>query len=76
MALGRPGMAFALYLAYSGLIRLVMEFFRGDDRGPRIILFLRPTGLAALGILTMGLALRYFLMRPPRQANPRRLGGG
>jgi phosphatidylglycerol:prolipoprotein diacylglycerol transferase len=58
----RPGRTLALYLALSGLTRLVMEFFRGDDRGR--LLGLPPTTLAAAAALAVGLWAWWRLGRP------------
>jgi phosphatidylglycerol:prolipoprotein diacylglycerol transferase len=66
--LAPSGRILALYLFWSGLIRLIMEFFRGDDRGPAIFAHTRPTTLAALFISTIGLLLWLYLRRPPRSS--------
>ncbi|MDR3134853.1 MAG: prolipoprotein diacylglyceryl transferase [Deltaproteobacteria bacterium] len=61
---GRPwrpaGLVLSLYLALTGLLRLVSEHFRGDNRGPKL-LSLAPTAWAALAIFMAGLALLLFL---------------
>jgi phosphatidylglycerol:prolipoprotein diacylglycerol transferase len=59
------GLALSYYLIFSGLIRLFIEYFRGDDRGPRVFLGLRLTGLCAFLIATAGLGLYLYLRRPP-----------
>jgi phosphatidylglycerol:prolipoprotein diacylglycerol transferase len=51
-----------LYLAGTGLLRFVVDFFRGDDRGPAF-LGLSPTSYLALGLFLFGL----FLCRAPRR---------
>ena len=71
-----PGRIMALYLIWSGLIRLLMEFFRGDDRGPRVLMNFRMTGLAALMILTAGLGLWLYLHRRPRSFRRHRFQSG
>ncbi|UQZ89950.1 prolipoprotein diacylglyceryl transferase [Deltaproteobacteria bacterium Smac51] len=54
----RPGGTASLYLAGTGLIRLIMEvFFRGDYRGEPIIGTLPPTTLTAMAALAAGLIL-------------------
>ena len=70
---GPAGRVFALYLVWSGLIRLFLEYFRGDDRGSALFTGLRPTSLAALLIVTIGLGLRRYLKLPPRGATSRRI---
>ena len=53
----RPGLVAALYLAGTGAIRLILEFFRGDFRGEPLFFDLPPTALAAALFLVLGLAL-------------------
>ncbi|MDR2455581.1 MAG: prolipoprotein diacylglyceryl transferase [Deltaproteobacteria bacterium] len=59
------GLALSYYLVATGVIRLFIEYFRGDDRGPRVFLGLRLTGLCAFLIATAGLGLYLYLRRPP-----------
>lgn len=54
---GRPGRVAALYLFASGLLRLVMESFRGDYRGEAVFMGLAPTTVTALAAAAAGLTL-------------------
>jgi len=53
----RPGLVAALYMAGAGLLRLVLESFRGDYRGEPLLFDFPPTTLAAILTLVLGLAL-------------------
>ena len=59
----RPGLVAACYLVGTGVIRLVLESFRGDFRGEPLFLDLPPTTLAAALFLALGLALLLFRAR-------------
>lgn len=59
----RPGRVAALYLFGAGLLRLGMEFLRGDYRGEPVLWGLAPTALAAILALLAGLVL--FIRRRP-----------
>jgi phosphatidylglycerol:prolipoprotein diacylglycerol transferase len=67
---GRPGRIFAHYLLWVGLIRLAMEFLRGDDRGPRLLFGARPTALVALMIVAAGAFSLFWPRRAGRPAVP------
>lgn len=62
-AFSRPGRVAALYLFGAGLMRLSMEFLRGDYRGEPVLWGLAPTTLAAILALLVGLIL--FICRRP-----------
>lgn len=66
-AFSRPGRAAALYLFGAGLLRLGMEFLRGDYRGDPLVWGLAPTTLTAMLAAALGLALLVWLRpRPAR----------
>jgi phosphatidylglycerol:prolipoprotein diacylglycerol transferase len=53
------GEVLGYYLIYSGILRFLVDFFRGDDRG-RNIFGMSPTALMALGIFTVGLLFHIY----------------
>ena len=65
----RPGRLAALYLMCAGLLRLLMEFFRGDFRGEALAFGLPPTTLTALAAAVCGLILLVF-RRPAGRVGP------
>jgi phosphatidylglycerol:prolipoprotein diacylglycerol transferase len=60
----RQGTVMAMYLTGTGLLRLLMEFFRGDHRG-QAVLGLAPTSWAALAIFISGLTIFWYLKTRP-----------
>ncbi|MDR1045006.1 MAG: prolipoprotein diacylglyceryl transferase [Candidatus Adiutrix sp.] len=65
----RPGRLAALYLMSAGLLRLLVEFFRGDFRGAAIVAGLPPTSLTALAAAVSGLILLFWI-GPARPSRP------
>ena len=63
-AFSRPGRVGALYLLGAGLLRLGLEFLRGDYRGDPVIWNLPPTTLTAAAAAACGLWLLFW--RRPR----------
>jgi phosphatidylglycerol---prolipoprotein diacylglyceryl transferase len=51
-----PGQIIGIYLLLAGLVRFLVEFFRGDERGPVLLLGMPSTQVVALGIM-LGAAL-------------------
>lgn len=66
-AFSRPGRVAAFYLFGAGLLRLGMEFLRGDYRGDAVFRGLPPTTLTALLAAIFGLILLIWL-RPRSQS--------
>lgn len=60
-AFSRPGRVAALYLFGAGLLRLGMEFLRGDYRGDPVVWSLPPTTLTAMLAAALGLLLLTWL---------------
>jgi phosphatidylglycerol:prolipoprotein diacylglycerol transferase len=54
-----PGQLLGTYLLLAGSVRFFVEFFRGDERGPVLMLGMPSTQIIALGIL-LGAALFLF----------------
>jgi phosphatidylglycerol:prolipoprotein diacylglycerol transferase len=54
-----PGEIISYYLIFSGLLRFVVEFFRGDDRG-KIIFGMAPTAYMAITIIIFGILLKRY----------------
>lgn len=52
-----PGQLLATYFLLAGSVRFLVEFWRGDDRGPAVFLTLPVTQVVALGIAGLGLLL-------------------
>jgi phosphatidylglycerol:prolipoprotein diacylglycerol transferase len=48
------GQLFGLYLLLAGLARFIVEFFRGDDRGPDILWGMPVTQAVALSLVVLG----------------------
>ena len=51
-----PGSVFGHYLLWSGLLRFLVDFFRGDNRGP-LLFGMAPTTYIAAGICLAGLVV-------------------
>jgi phosphatidylglycerol:prolipoprotein diacylglycerol transferase len=49
-----PGQIFGTYLLLAGLIRFLVEFFRGDERGPVLLLGMPSTQVVALVLILGG----------------------
>jgi phosphatidylglycerol---prolipoprotein diacylglyceryl transferase len=45
-----PGQILGVYFLLAGVVRFLVEFFRGDERGPELLLGMPSTQLIALGI--------------------------
>ena len=58
----RPGLVASFYLLGSGLLRFVVDRFRGDDRG-ELVLSLVPTTLTSLLIVLLGLIVLIIVLR-------------
>jgi phosphatidylglycerol:prolipoprotein diacylglycerol transferase len=74
LVLRRPrpvGLVLAYYLALSGLLRFAVDFYRGDNRGPKILL-LAPTSWAALAILVTGLTLGIIILNRRKKLSQKR----
>lgn len=46
-----PGQMLGIYLLLAGVMRFIVEFFRGDERGPVLLLGMPSTQVVALGIM-------------------------
>lgn len=46
-----PGQMLGVYLLLAGVMRFIVEFFRGDERGPVLLLGMPSTQVVALGIM-------------------------
>jgi phosphatidylglycerol:prolipoprotein diacylglycerol transferase len=58
----RPGAVAGFYLFGAGLIRFIVDFFRGDDRG-RLIMGEPPTTVVSLAICLAGFLVLLALAR-------------
>jgi phosphatidylglycerol:prolipoprotein diacylglycerol transferase len=54
-----PGRVLGFYLLFSGLLRFVLDYYRGDNRGP-LVFGMAPTSYIALGIFLAGACLLFF----------------
>ena len=54
-----PGQMLGVYLLLAGVMRFIVEFFRGDERGPVLLLGMPSTQVVALGIM-VGAAIFLF----------------
>lgn len=57
------GQLLGLYFLLAGLARFVVEFFRGDPRGPALLAGMPPTQIIALSMAVVGAALFFFRRR-------------
>lgn len=63
-----PGQILATYFILAGAVRFLVEFWRGDDRGPILFWQFPTTQVVALGLAGAGLILWLWRSRSP--ANP------
>jgi prolipoprotein diacylglyceryltransferase len=66
-AKSRPGIVAGFYLLGAGLIRFVLDFFRGDDRG-RLIFGAPPTTIISVVVGLTGLLVLTGLVRSRKLA--------
>ncbi len=57
------GQLLATYFILAGLARFVVEFWRGDDRGPALLWQMPTTQVMALGITGIGFGLWFWRCR-------------